>query len=112
MKRQQDVSAKSGDTIRLEITVKDGAAAKNLTGCSAAWRMAASYAGPALVSKTTAAGISITDAPAGKLIVTLEPADTADLKGDFVHELEIVDGSGAKATALDGRFRLLEDLVA
>lgn len=111
MKRHQDLTRKSGDTIRITVPVTDDQdSPKSLVGCSARYLVASTLAGPALITKTVGNGITIADAAGGVLVIVLAPADTDELAGVYVHELEITDSAGDKATVFDGRLTLIQDL--
>lgn len=87
----------------LEFTITDGDnndAPLGLGGLTIEWALskvtARGYEAQATVFKSTAgAGVTVTDAPGGKLEVTLDPADTQGLIGDYHQELEVFDGTGA-----------------
>lgn len=110
----QDVEMYSGDTLQLIITVTDSdtGLAKNLSGATAIrWELAKSAKVPSTLIKTLVSGITITNAAMGELRVDILPADTASLKGDFIHELEIIDFAGQVNTVLDGKFTILLDVA-
>ena len=106
-----------GDTKRVNFTLKkaDGTAL-DLTGAMLRWEASRLKAGglfsstPALV-KTDENGIEVTDALNGFLTVTLSPADTLSISGDFYHELESTDVSGDVATVFSGQFRIKKALI-
>lgn len=62
----------------------------------------------ALVSKSLSSGITV---DTSTVTVTLEPEDTAGLRGAFVHELEITDVTGAVHTPLQGRVTIMRDYL-
>jgi hypothetical protein len=66
---------------------------------------------PVLISKTTAAGITIgEDEEDTSAIVTLDAADTEDLDpGKLWWDIEIVDVLGKVHTVAEGHLRLLRD---
>ncbi|MEE8551512.1 MAG: hypothetical protein V3T08_09705 [Gemmatimonadota bacterium] len=112
----------SGDTKRLNYTVRDAnGAAIDITGGTFRWGLSklsqealgegkVKPQGDALVTKTLGLGITLTAPTLGQLRVTLDPADTASLKGDFYHELEMVL-AGATSTVAFGRIDIKKDLL-
>lgn len=83
-----------GEAKNLVITCyqQDGKTALDLTGQALSWMLKASLNDPdasALVTKTTSAGITLTDPTNGVCTVTLAAADTVDLDpGTYHHELK------------------------
>jgi hypothetical protein len=74
-------------------------------------------AGTAVVTKTTASGISITNATGGVFVVTIDKEDTEDLEGVYAHEAVITDSAGdiSTVTTLEndyGRVHIRNQLVA
>lgn len=110
----QNATMRSGDDLILKIAVTDADAGgfKNLTGAAVIWRASRKIGSSALISKSVGSGITITDAVNGELEVELVPTDTEDLRGDFVHEAEVVDSLGKKATVTVGRLTIERDLIA
>jgi hypothetical protein len=108
-----DIEMYSGDHLTLQISVRDNAGlTKNLTSLSAArWKVGKNKTAPANISKSLGTGITLIDGPTGRIDINLQPADTAGLKGTFIHELEITDGSGNVQTVMDGPFVINQDLV-
>jgi len=103
-----DFSMVAGDSKTLDITVtNDAGAAVDLTGASVVWNAARRPYGTAVISK---AG-SITDAPAGKFLVLLEPADTASLEGSFYQAATITGSDGSVSTLFLGAL-LISPLAA
>lgn len=111
----------SGDTKRLNYTVKDGAGtAIDITTATFRWGLSKlgkpktagepSPQGAALLTKTVGSGITLTAPTLGQLTVALDPADTASLKGSFYHELEMVL-SGDTSTVAFGQIDVKRDLL-
>ena len=111
----QNFSMFSGDDKLLRVTITDannGDLPFNLTGTtSTIWKAGRTSSSAVKVTKTLGSGITITDAVNGILEITLTPADTAALQGDYYHELQIVDASGKKRTVLAGTASIDDDLV-
>ena len=102
----------SGDDKVLVVTVKDLAGvAVNLTGASITWKLADSLTGTVRATKTTAAGIAITDAADGVFEVTVADADTATLSGSYYHEAEVTDSSGRDSTVVFGNITIRPTLI-
>ena len=111
----------SGDTKRLNYTVKDGnGVVIDITTATFRWGLSklgkpktAGDPSPQvapLLEKTISSGIVLTAPTLGQLRVTLDPADTADLKGEFYHELEMVL-SGVTSTVAFGQIDIKKDLL-
>lgn len=104
----QDFSMYAGDSRTLTIAVVDGdGAAVNLTGASIEWGLwSDADATTLLISKSTSSGITILTQSGdtlGKFRVTLAPADTSGLQGDYRHEAEVTDGAGNISTTTTGK---------
>lgn len=104
----QDIELYAGDTKQIACTVTDpNGVAKSLVGASIRWALYDECAGAALVSKTTASGITITSAAGGIFTVTISPSDTASLTpAIYWHEAEVTDGSGNIGTVFTGHVTL------
>lgn len=117
----QDIEMWSGDDLYQPFTITDGAdtpAAIDLTGAtitfSASRLKTASpitFSGTAAITKTVGDGITVTDAAAGEIQLTLDPADTADLKGAYYYEIEVTLGSGQVHTTTTGTLTINRDLI-
>lgn len=101
----QNVVMWQGDDHQIDFTVTDSAgAAVNIASASAIqWVLAASDTSAALVSKSLVSGIGITNGPAGQFRVTLVPADTTALAGNYYHEARVTI-SGVTSTVAVGEF--------
>ena len=82
-----------------------------ITGATITWVLAKSNKGPAIVTKTTGDGITITDDLGGVFEIVLDPADTAALKGQHYHEGELVDAASRPATVVFGNNTIKEKLI-
>jgi hypothetical protein len=95
----------SGDSYNLNFTIRDKAGAVvDITGCAFKYQIAKEVGKTAKVSKSTdvSGEIVILDAPNGRVRVVLKPADTAALKGDFIHELQMTDAGLDVSTVVQG----------
>jgi hypothetical protein len=107
---------KSGDdrTLRYTCVDDDGILALDLTLGSLNWGLTPlkKFDGlPSSVSKSSGSGISLQGAPTlGIVLVALDPADTDALKGDFVAELEYLDGAGKLSTLATGIGKVVADI--
>lgn len=114
-KLAQDFTMWSGDTRRLSITVDDGASppvAINLTSSTIEWHLAKRLTSTvAILTKTVGGGIALTDPVNGVFEVTIDPADTADLSGEYYHEAEVTLSGGDKSTVLVGIATIKRDLI-
>lgn len=100
----QDVEMTQGNDRTIEITVKDEAGVVvDITNASITWGFVERGGdGTILATKTVDSGITITDAVHGVFEVALEPADTAEFYGDYIHEVEVVDQYNHVFTATVG----------
>lgn len=97
----------AGDTLEIEVTVEDAdGVAMDLSGASARWAVAKWISniqfGPALLTKTSADGITFTDAANGVVLVAIGAGELVT-PGDLIHELEITLPAGTSFTAARGR---------
>lgn len=111
-----DITFKAGNTILLKVTVTDLDTSQvlDLTGASIKFKFAkkATTALPE-VEKTTAVGdgVEITDALGGKFEVTLDPADTVQLKGTRYYEADVVEAGGRVSTVISGTMTIEATLL-
>lgn len=99
----QDISMYAGESLEIEILVtNDAGAAKDLTGATIAWKLARGPGSTAMVSKSTGAGIAITNAASGIFTVSLSPADTESLHGRYYHEARVTDSGGKESVITVG----------
>lgn len=102
-----DFTMYAGDTKVLAVTVLDNVGDPvDITGTDIRWWMAKNAkkigADVLLKKETGGDGIVITDGPGGVFEVTLDSADTENLKGPYYHEAE-VDDAGVISTVLTGK---------
>ncbi|HSF94778.1 MAG TPA: hypothetical protein VLA52_07105 [Thermohalobaculum sp.] len=109
----QNFDYHAGDNKPLDFTVYDEdpanpgqpdlASPVDLTGATIRWALSAFATDAApLLTKTTALGITITDAAAGKFRVSLDKADTVALNGKYYHEAEVLTAGAADDTVATG----------
>ena len=111
----ENYSMHSGDSKTIAVSAVLNGEAVELTGALIVWAIAKNksngdFSSTITFSKSIGAGITVTDILAGEFEIELDPADTADLKGDFYHEAEIIDFQGRKTTILDGVLSIQRDL--
>ena len=108
----QSLEVKSGDTLKLPITVVDSAGnPKDLTGVTATFIIARRVRSTALITKTVGAGIVLTTPLSGVLTVTIDPVDSDDLHGTYYFECEVTDLVGDIATIAYGFITYQLDLI-
>ena len=109
----QDFTTYSGDDLDLRVTVRSSINSNpvDITGVSATWVAKRSPDAPAVITKTTGSGITLTTPTTGQLTITLASSDTADITGDLLHELQVVDVGGKVSTVMRGRMRVKQRLV-
>lgn len=101
----QDETIRQGDDIVFTMTVRDrNGSAVDITGFSAIeYRLARfSSSDEALISKSLGSGVAISDGPSGQATVTLDPADTQNLVGDYYHNAIATDSAGKDQTVFVG----------
>lgn len=106
----------SGDDKTLRFTITDDGTSAgtpvNITGATITFKVTS---GPtsttAIIEKSTAGGITITDGPNGVCTVALVAADTAALAGDYWYELQVVDASANTTTTTFGRLPIKGDVI-
>lgn len=88
-----------GDTARLSFEAQDSTGApEDLTGCAIRWALSATDdIGTPVLTKASDEGITVLDAEAGRLVVTIT-AGELDTPGTYTQELEITLPSGATYT--------------
>lgn len=108
----QDFRVVSGDNRAIIVVVTDtSGAAVNIAGYTITWALARSRRGPAIITKTSSSGISITDASAGEFTVSLVPADTRGLQGLYYHEAQIADALNNITTVTTGEVLIEPQLI-
>jgi hypothetical protein len=109
----QNLEMVSGDAVVLEITIIDSTTeeAVNLAGCTATFVVARANSRRLLLTKTTSDDISITDATAGRIDVSLNSDDTDSKAGSYSYELQITDSAGNRSTPLYGNLEIVRDLI-
>jgi hypothetical protein len=108
----QNFELAAGSGLILKITVFDEAGiAVPLAGTQAiVWRLGRDARSPAVLSKALANGVTIiTDQAAagqancGRVDVTITPAESAGLVGEYLHECRLTDAAGQVARIFYGR---------
>ncbi|MEJ0015715.1 MAG: hypothetical protein WDN25_03965 [Acetobacteraceae bacterium] len=111
----QNFTLVAGDTVRLAFTAydSDGTTPLDLAGATIKWQLARDEAGPALISKQTGSGITVTNAAGGTFVVAIAPADTAAITaGGYYHETQVTDASGNVSTVATGSIAIIPGLIA
>lgn len=110
----QNFEMYEGEDKTLTITVVDVAgAAVNLTDATIKWQVKRNVDDTSpLIEKTTAGGITITDAEGGVFTIALADTDTANLGGEgYHHEAEVTDVSGNISTVTRGVMTIKKALI-
>lgn len=112
----KNFSATAGDTMPVYVTVTDQFdGVMPLHNVTAIWQASKGTPGrfspTPVLTKSSEAGITITNASAGELLIDLQPADTVGLSGDYYHELQLTDSEGAVSTVLRGTMTIIKQLV-
>ena len=111
--RITDFTMTAGDTKTLSVTVteKADASATDISGAVIAWKLAQTLRGGVLISKSTVSGISITSGSRGTFDITIDPADTASLLGDYYHEAQVTFSTEKVSTVLKGKMTVEPGLI-
>jgi hypothetical protein len=116
MAERADIEFFSGNTVKLKFTITDGdapPAAKDLTGATAIiWALAKAQGKVAQLTKTLGAGVTITDAAAGKVEVLLSKTDTEPFGGTYYHEMRVTDAASNTATTTYGVVTIQKNTIA
>jgi hypothetical protein len=75
MSKRAEISFHQGE----DIVIPDQVVGRDISGWSLAFALASAYGSAALFTKTTGAGITITDGPAGKFEIAINDNDTDGL---------------------------------
>lgn len=103
----QNIEVYQGKDRIIEVNIYDSAGAPlDISGCTFTWVLYKSTPYALLLTKTNADGIAITDAANGVIQITLVPADTQDLLGDYKHEGEITTPLAKQDTIFTGYFKV------
>lgn len=100
-----DVTIFAGDDQTLEVEVFDSEGELvDLMGVQAVtWHLSRTvHHRPAIVVKSLGSGVTITDAPNGRIDIAISPADTEGRQGRHYHEIEVIDEQGHVSTILTG----------
>ena len=93
-----DVKIVQNNDITLQFSVVDSSGtAVNITGATIKWTARSDKNSTAVISKTVGSGITITNGSGGVFQVALTAANTATLRGRYVHEA-VVTISGSNVT--------------
>jgi hypothetical protein len=109
----QNFELYSGNALTVEFTVyqNDGRTPFNLSGASAIWRLCSLFDPAPVITKTIGAGLTITNAAAGIVSLSLSSSDTDPLGSQpYRHELEVIDGSGNPTTVTTGTVMINQSL--
>jgi hypothetical protein len=105
----------SGDSLDIGVTALDAdGAALDITGATITYAIspADEPGGTAVVTKSTADGITITDAAAGTFTITIDAGDTAALEtADYHHEVQVTTADSKVYTILRGKISALADQI-
>lgn len=108
-----DFSMHSGDDLTLSVTVKDAAGAVvDVTGATGVFGIGKTDSnGEPKGAPLAEPVVAVEDGPNGVLSVTIVPANTADLAGDYWYELELTGADTKVSTVLYGTLTVQKDLV-
>ncbi|MFA5989690.1 MAG: hypothetical protein WC803_08805 [Sphingomonas sp.] len=116
----QNFAMLAGDSKVITVTVVDETGARyRLTGTqSITWRLARTARSVPILSKTLTDGVTIVTEDAGvdgancgRMDVRIDSADSEPLDGEYFHDCQIVDASGARSTIFYGRANVTPNLA-
>ncbi len=108
----QNFEMVSGDTKDIVVTVLDELdQVVPIDGADVVFILSENEFSAALVTKTTGAGIVITNGPGGVFTVTLDSADTEDLIGEHYFEAEVTDVSNRVSTVAVGTIDIRKNVI-
>lgn len=112
----QNFSIFVGDDMDVNFDIGPDTTGLNLNTAQLTWKAYAQTLGvpdktTALISKTTAAGITITDPTALTFTVHLAPIDSTGRNGNFYHEVRIIDVGGKISTPTIGLMTVIDPTV-
>jgi hypothetical protein len=103
------------DTGKVAISIVDenGTAFSLIGAQKIRWWVAKKVTTTPLIEKSAnpGGGITVVSAPGGLIEINIASSDTANLKGDYYHELEVVDSAGNIQTVLVGTMTVLRALI-
>lgn len=106
--RGEEQEMVSGDTKTLRFTIANDGVPVDLSS-AASIRCGLSKGSSVLVEKTLASGITVSGDDNNIILVPLQPADTAPLKGVYRVEVEVIDGAGNVSTTTQGTLTIHKD---
>ena len=105
-----DFALPAGDSITLNLTIKDSAGdVVDLTGFTAKWSAQKFYHSATKITKTVGSGITIIDATAGRLNVVIAQGEITRV-GLWFHDLELIDDAAQSQTVLNGKIDVTRTL--
>ena len=106
-----DLVSGNDRTINVTVTTAAGVAV-SLAGAGAiVWKVYGNLRGvTVLITKSVGSGITVTNAAAGLFSIALSAADTESLEGEYRHEGELTDSTGAITTIFAGRIVVRRNL--
>lgn len=104
----QNLELYQGKDRVIEVIVYDGYDNRlNITGSDFTWVVYRPTPGSIKLTKTTGSGIILTVPVSGIMEITLVPADTQNLLGQYNHEGEITTPTGKQDTIFTGYFKVI-----
>jgi len=107
-----DISFRIGETWAIELTAHDSCRAiLDITGAQVLWRLALD--GETITTLSVGDGVTIVDGPGGIAMITLTPADQAELGLEpafFQHECQVILPSTIKTDQFAGTLQALPSL--
>jgi hypothetical protein len=109
----QNFTMYQGDDRVLAVTVLDDSDnVVNITNTDIAWVMYKQTDETVVLQKTTSSGIQLTTPVSGIFEISLNPVDTENLKGHYLHEAELRDVEGRITTIMTGHVEIYRSLAS
>ena len=109
----QDFTMTEGDTKLIDVNVKDPNTGDptNVSGSTISWKVFKGYGKTAVLTKTTASGISITDGANGVFRITITAGDTANFYGTYNHEAQVTFSDTTVQTVVRGTMTVEQGFI-
>ncbi len=105
----QNIDIYKGDTKIVVVDVLDSSSIPvDITNCIINYVVYRMTPGTVVLNKTTSSGIAMTIPANGIFEISLDPIDTENLLGYYLHECELTDIAGNISTIFTGKFTVFD----
>ena len=106
-----DLVSGNDRTINVNVTTAAGAAVSLVGAGAIDWKVFGNLRGTTvLITKSIGSGITVTNEAGGLFSIALTATDTEPLEGEYRHEGELTDSTGAITTIFAGRLVVRRNL--